>query len=122
MKCFYCNSEAVRLSVLCLDCAIAIHQRERARAVAFRVEWIAELKRDIGLLDEDGWDRNIAQSCRDYFLGMWPNFTPRKGKEQAIWELERYLGLTPTVPRWINLCPMSPEQGRAVNTKFEQLD
>lgn len=122
MNCFAnCGREGMRNNTLCLECSLQTHLMERERMVTFRREWISELKFQVLLCAEDGWYPWVSRECREWFISKWPDYTQKKGFEQNIYELQEELGITPTVPRWVNLCPCTLEMGRAVNRKFEEL-
>lgn len=86
----------------------------------YRMKWIEDLLIKVALCGEDGWFPGTPQSCRDWF-SRWPEYTPKKEYEQKIYELQKELGIEPSVPRHVNLCPCTLEQGKAVNSKFEEV-
>jgi hypothetical protein len=122
MKCCACNDRKSMVGqTLCLECCTANRKHELESGKAFRRQWILELEVECTLCCDDGWYPWTSQECRDWLLKMWPEYTPRKEHEQKIGELQVELGIPTTYTRWTNLCPCTPEQGKAVNAKFEQL-
>jgi hypothetical protein len=108
-------------NTLCVECAGVVRQDERASMKGYAANWIAELQLKRLLCTDGGWYPWTPRECREWFVSSWPNYTPQKGLEQIIYELQLELGMVPTVPRHVNLCPCTTEQGKAVNAKFEEL-
>jgi hypothetical protein len=122
MNCFVnCGRPALPSNTLCLECSKVNQTKEIQSGITFRARWIFELTLKIALCGGDGWPFWVSKECREWFNVRWPEYTPRKGYEQDIYALQKELGIIPTVPRWINLCPCTLEMGKDVNAKFEEL-
>lgn len=124
MNCFAdCGRQSMTPTItLCLECSQKNSKREEGKWRIFRENWILELEMYKALCFRDGWQPWTPVEVKEKYLKMWPNYTPQKGYEQKIYELQKELGITPTVPHHVNLCPCTTAQGKEINEMFEAIE
>lgn len=122
MRCFRCeNAEAMKSNTLCVECSSKLYSRENMNRKSVRINRIRDLRDKIALCTASGWEPRHACCSQSWPFSMWPKYTPLKGYEQEIHELQRELGVVPDVPYHFNLCPLTQQQGKMVNALFEKV-